>query len=222
MARRRNGSGVPADPAAAKEHFLNAAEACFDRYGVAKTTMDDVATMAGVSRPTVYRHFADRDTLILEVIFRRARALVAKAQKAIAKYPTFEERLVEGLTLLVNVGRKDPFVQLLVNPDHMGLANQMFGASSAAVDLTLETWEPFLREAVERGELREDLDFREVAEWLTYVELTMVGRSDLAADSARERDMIRKFVLPAFLPSAGPAQAPAPAQAAKASSRSRG
>ena len=207
MARRRNGSGVPTDAKAARDHFLNAAETCFERYGIAKTTMDDIAQVAGVSRPTVYRHFDDRETLILEVILRRAKALVAKAQKQIMKHKTFEDRLVEGLLMLVNVGRKDPFVQLLVNPDQMGLAHQMFGASSAAVDLTLETWEPILAAARESGELREDVDFREVAQWLTYVELVLVGRVDVAADVSNEREMVRKFVLPALLPSAKPALA---------------
>lgn len=207
MARRRNGSGVPANAQEAREHFLNAAEACFEKYGIAKTTMDDIAQMAGVSRPTVYRHFDDRESLILAVILRRAQALVAKAQKQILKQKTFEDRLVEGLMLLVNVGRKDPFVQLLVNPDQMGLAHQMFGASSAAIDLTLETWRPIFEEARESGELREDVDFREMAQWLTYVELVLVGRVDLAADVTNERDMVRKFVLPAFLPSARPAVA---------------
>ena len=207
MARRKNGSGVPADAQAARDHFLNAAEACFDRYGIAKTTMDDIAQMAGVSRPTVYRHFDDREALILEVILRRAKALVARAQKQILKQKTFEDRVVEGLMMLINVGRKDPFVQLLVNPDQMGLAHQMFGASSAAVDLTFEMWEPILAEARDNGDLRPDVDLREVAEWFTYVELVLVGRVDLAADVTKEREMVRKFVLPALLPAAKPALA---------------
>ena len=54
---RRNGV-VPHDSDAAHAHFLDAAETCFERYGVAKTTMEDIAKMAGVSRPTVYRTLA--------------------------------------------------------------------------------------------------------------------------------------------------------------------
>jgi len=73
---------------------MDAAEACFDKYGIAKTTMDDIAKEAGVSRPTVYRHFSDRDTLILAVVLRRSRQLIERAQKAIRRYATFEEQLV--------------------------------------------------------------------------------------------------------------------------------
>src|SRR5256885_28246 len=52
---RRSATTLPSDAQAAKDRLMEAAEACFDKYGVAKTTMDDIAKVAGVSRPTVYR-----------------------------------------------------------------------------------------------------------------------------------------------------------------------
>ena len=211
MPRRRNGTALPADPDDAREHFLTAAEACFDRYGVSKTTMDDIAKMAGVSRPTVYRHFDDRDTLILAVVMRRAYALIGRAQKYIRRFKTFDDQLVEGLLFLVNTGRKDPYVSLLVSPEHMDLANQVLGASTAPVDLTYEMWKPILEEAVERGELREDLDFRAIASWLTYLQLVLVGRLDIEPDTDAQREMLRTFVVPAFVNADIPARSTAKA-----------
>lgn len=196
---RRNGV-VPHDTEAAQEHFITAAEACFERYGVAKTTMEDIAKMAGVSRPTVYRHFADRDSLILAVVMRRSRALIGKCQAYIRRQKTFPDQLVEGLVYLVDTGRKDPFVRLLVSPEHMELAQQILGASEAVVDLTYEMWEPILADAVKRGELNPELDFRAIARWLTYIELVLVGRLDLAPDDKSVREMLHTFVVPAFQP----------------------
>ncbi|MGH8999730.1 MAG: TetR/AcrR family transcriptional regulator [Acidimicrobiia bacterium] len=215
MARRRNG-GLPADPEAAREHFLNAAESCFERYGVAKTTMDDIAKAVGVSRPTLYRHFADRDSLVFEVMMRRGRALVGRAQRFMRKHKTFEDRLVEGLLFSVNTGRRDPYVRMLVSPEHMDVAAQIIGGSPAPVELTYEMWEPILAEAVERGELRPDLDFRAIATWLTYVELVLVGRFDLLPDMDAQREMLRTFVLPAFQAPARGAPTRKAARAAKA------
>jgi AcrR family transcriptional regulator len=198
---RRNGV-VPHDNDAAQAHFLAAAEACFERYGVGKTTMEDIARMAGVSRPTVYRHFADRDSLILAVVMRRARALIAKAQAFIRRQVTFEDQLVEGLMFLVRTGRKDPFVRLLVNPEHLEMAQQILGATDSVVDLTHEMWEPILADAVERGELKPDLDFYAVARWLTHIELILVGRFDLTPDDGEVREMLHTFLAPAFMPTA--------------------
>jgi len=197
---RRSGTTLPSDAQAAKDRLMEAAEACFDKYGVAKTTMDDIAKVAGVSRPTVYRHFDDRDSLILAVVMRRSRQLIDRAQKFIRKHDSFEDQLVEGLIFLVDKGRKDPFVSLLVSPESMDLANQILGASTAAVDLAYEMWEPILTEAQERGELRADLDFREIATWITYLILLLVGRGDIEPDVAAQREMLRTFVAPAFAP----------------------
>jgi len=210
---RRNGSALPSDAEAARGRLMDAAEACFDKYGIAKTTMDDIAKEAGVSRPTVYRHFSDRDTLILAVVLRRSRQLIDRAQKAIRKHPTFEERLVEGLLFMVDKGRKDPFVRLLVSPEHMGLASQIIGGSTAAVDIAYDMWEPILAEARARGELRPDLDFRAIATWITYLTLLLIGRADIEPDISAQREMLRTFVLPAFAPA--PAAAPARAGRAK-------
>jgi len=200
---RRQGV-VPQEAEAAQAHFIDAAEACFERYGVVKTTMEDIAKMAGVSRPTVYRHFSDRDSLILAVIMRRSRSLIGKAQAFIRRHDRFEDQLVEGLLFLVKTGRKDPFVRILVSPEHLELAHQILGATDAVIDLNLEMWQPILAEAAARGDLNPDLDFREIARWLTHVELIMVGRFDLATDDDVIRSMLRTFLAPAFLPTPVP------------------
>ena len=200
---RRQGV-VPHEAEAAQVHFIDAAEACFERYGVVKTTMEDIAKMAGVSRPTVYRHFSDRDSLILAVVMRRARSLIGKAQAFIRRHERFEDQLVEGLLFLVKTGRKDPFVRILVSPEHLELAHQILGATDAVIDLNLEMWQPILAEAAARGELNPDLDFREIARWLTHVELIMVGRFDLAIGDDVIRTMLRTFLTPAFLPAPVP------------------
>ena len=197
---------MPSEPQAAREFLMDAAEACFEKYGIGKTTMDDIAKMAGVSRPTVYRHFNDRDTLILAVVMRRSRQLIDRAQKYIRKYKTFEQQLVEGLLFMVDKGRKDPFVGLLVTPAHMDLVNQILVSSTAAVDLAYEMWEPILIEARQRGDLRADLDFRAIATWITYLTLLLIGRGDIEPDVDAQRELLRTFVTPAFAPI--PAAAP--------------
>ncbi len=210
---RRSGPALPSDAQAAQERLMDAAEACFEKYGVTKTTMDDIAKMAGVSRPTVYRHFDDRDSLILAVVLRRSRLLVGRAVKLLRKHDSFEDQLVEGLLFLVEKGRKDPFVRLLVSPEHMEMANRILGGNTP-VELTYEMWEPILAEARERGDLRADLDFMATSRWLTYLIILLLGRFDIEEDPATLREMLRTFVVPAFLP------APAPAPARSARSRS--
>lgn len=48
--------------------LLDAAINCFIRYGVKKTSMSDIAKEAGVSRPTLYASFKNKDEMLAEVI----------------------------------------------------------------------------------------------------------------------------------------------------------
>lgn len=202
MARRKNGTGLSANADEARQQILAAAERVILRFGVSKTTMDDIAKEAGVSRPTVYRYFGDRDALLGALIERRSRMLFDRARTFMLSHETFAEQLVEGLIFLVERGRRDPIVRVLVSPEHMQMAAPIVGSAPLATDLTGEMWQPILERAMERGEIRTDLDLDRVAEWLALVQFVLVGRLDFdSADDPDHRKMLRDFVLPAFLPS---------------------
>jgi AcrR family transcriptional regulator len=136
MARRKTGMVLSANADEARSQILAAAEPVILHYGVSKTTMDDIGKEAGVSRPTVYRYFSDRDGLLGALIERRSRMLFDRARSFMLKFDTFPERLIEGLVYLVDHGRKDPIVRVLVSPEHMELATPIVNASSLATQLT--------------------------------------------------------------------------------------
>lgn len=50
---------------------LDAAQTCFLEHGYANTSMDMVAARAGVSKATIYAHFASKDVLFGAIICRR-------------------------------------------------------------------------------------------------------------------------------------------------------
>jgi AcrR family transcriptional regulator len=188
--RRKPGKTLP--PEQVREQLIDAAEACFERYGITKITMDDIARAANVSRPAIYRHFGDRDGLIMAVVFRRAEALIERGREFIAQQPTLAAALVEGTLFLVEGTRQDPFVRLLVSPEHMGM-------SEAAVDLSARIWEPFLAAAQERGELAPERNLRDLSRWIVMVSIMFVSRFDLIPDDPEmPRRMLREFFLPAF------------------------
>ena len=70
-------------------------------------------------------------------------------------------------------------------------------------ELTAEMWEPVLRRATQRGEIRSDLDVMAVGQWLAVVQFILVGRRDVTGtDDPSTRVLLKTFVLPAFIPAA--------------------
>ena len=95
------GQSAPAQ----RERWLDAAESCYTRFGPAKTTVEDVAQAAGVSRATLYRHFKTRDQLLLAVIVREAGRLAAEAEIQLRRFDDVGSWIVEGMLFCL---RRDP------------------------------------------------------------------------------------------------------------------
>lgn len=63
------------------EQILDAAYACFTRHGVRRTTMDDIAREAAISRPGVYQYVRNKQDA-----FRRLAARLLDASLSDARY----------------------------------------------------------------------------------------------------------------------------------------
>lgn len=48
--------------------ILSESKELFTRFGIRSVTMDDIANHLGISKKTIYQHFADKDSLVLEVV----------------------------------------------------------------------------------------------------------------------------------------------------------
>jgi AcrR family transcriptional regulator len=187
-----------ADATAQRRSVLQAAEVCIKRHGIRKTTMDDIAREAGMSRPSIYRFFADREELLLALTEEHSHALTEKARNFIGKHETFADALVEGLVYLADHGRRDPFTRFLIDLDDSAFG-RAFGASDVPAALTGEFWDPFLDDAEKAGEIRPGLDRKLVHTWLANVGLLLMSMLEQRQNSEDDcRVLLRTFVVPAF------------------------
>jgi len=189
-------------PAAAPElieRVLAAADGCFQRFGIAKTTMEDVARAAGISRATLYRYFADRESLLTESVRRRARLNMKAARAYFSRHATIEDKITDGIARNVRQGKRDPLVRLLVSPEEMALAAKLLEHSGLASELTRELWQPVLREAQDRGEIAARIDVAELCDWIAHLEIMFISQVDDTPDGlAWVRRMVAQFVVPAI------------------------
>ncbi len=68
-----------------RQRLLDAARALYTRISYAVTTVDDIATDAGVSRTTFYRHF-DSKLAVAEALFREAMIPLQAIHERLASY----------------------------------------------------------------------------------------------------------------------------------------
>jgi AcrR family transcriptional regulator len=182
----------------ARERILAAAERCIDRHGIRKTTMDDVACEVGLSRPSVYRYFADRDDLLIELITRHARALLDRARKSIARQSGLPDQIVESVLYTAEHARRDPLTRHVIDPDGTSLGRRMI-ASGRSEMMRAEMWDPVLDAALANNELPPGLPRSDIHLWLGNVTvMVMRGLEDGEGDLRRYRSILRRFVVPAF------------------------
>lgn len=104
----------PATEAEARQRIIDATAGCIDKYGVTKTTLSDVATELGVTRQTVYRHFARIGDIIGEVAARGADAFVDRLLAHLRDATDPVEAVVEGMVFCVQTIPAEPRVSLLL------------------------------------------------------------------------------------------------------------
>lgn len=76
-----------------REGVITAAASVFLRYGYARTTMADLAASAGLSRPTLYLLFPDKDEIFTAVIRRLNRQMLDRFRSALPKLQTTDKRV---------------------------------------------------------------------------------------------------------------------------------
>lgn len=114
MARHGWGGRPPASDAEARQRIVDATARCIDRHGAAKTTLSDVANELGVTRQTVYRHFARISDIIGEVAAQGAEAFVDRLVAHLQGTSDPAEAVVEGMIFCVRTIPTEPRLSLLL------------------------------------------------------------------------------------------------------------
>jgi AcrR family transcriptional regulator len=183
-----------------RERLLDAAEGCLEQFGPQKTSMEDVARAAGMSRATVYRYFANRDALLLGVASRQASNLAAEAIRYLGQFNTISDWLVEGLLFTLREIPKRPVFAALVTSLDSSAASKLLLGSSGMIQIGVDVLRPMFANAKEQGLLRDDVDIDMLIEWLLRVLWTYLNApSQVATDEDSMRKLFHMMLIPAVL-----------------------
>ena len=74
-------------PTPSKDAIVTAARKLFARFGLAKTSVEEIAREAGLSKATVYNYFGGKEHIVVGVVEAERRELLAKVTEAVEEAP---------------------------------------------------------------------------------------------------------------------------------------
>lgn len=185
-----------------KLEVIEATIGCIERFGVAKTSVKDVAKTLGVTRQTVHRLFETRTDLLEAVAEVRIEILARQLQREFRRFDSLEVALVDGSVLSLSVGKSDPIlVEIQDRADHE-VDQYMFRGSPRVHSVMVDLWGPLIQKAQTEGRLRSDLTPDFVVEWIRNVHAMLNMRNDYSEDQKLE--MLRTFLVPSVMSSTAP------------------
>jgi AcrR family transcriptional regulator len=179
--------------ASTEDQIVEAANRCFHRFGLRRTTVEDVAREARVSRGSVYRYFKDKDSLVQTVMVRNAAVFFEEVRRKLDAQPTFEDKLAEAAVLAIGYRRTDPVYAGLAATEPETLAILLTTQSEQFMRMSTDFLLPYIAQAKRAGELRKELNDPRAAEWCVRIIMSLITTSSLVID-VNEPAQIRRFV----------------------------
>ena len=194
----RWGNGMRANPDFAREQILNAALDCYKKLTIHGTGMADIAREAKVTRATIYRHFENRNDVILAVIFRELGGVLDTIKDDVSKELSFAEFVVEMLAVANEKIRISPIFELIVNESAM-LLERIHGYGTELLATSAVYFRTQFEIAKAAGELQPDLEYGEFVRWLYHVGVSFILIPSDVQTSGEMRPMLWRYLIPAII-----------------------
>jgi AcrR family transcriptional regulator len=173
-----------------RERILGATYACVARYGMGKTTVEDVAKAAKLSRATVYRYFpGGKEQLLRDTVAWEAARFFGRLAAAVDGAADFASLLQEALIFAHRAVEEHEVLQKVLQTEPDVLLPQLTIGSDRLIAMI----KAFLYPPLAQERLRSGLSVEEAAEYLAHLILSYIGsqgRWDLT-DRAQVADLVR-------------------------------
>jgi AcrR family transcriptional regulator len=177
-----------------RTRILEAAYACVARSGLAKTTVEDAAREAGLSRATVYRHFpGGKDELLAAVVDFEVLRFFGRMTEAIHGSTSLVDVTEGALSFASRALAEHLVLQQVLRSEPQLLVPRINESTNRLLPIVRQFFEPFVAAEAAAGRLREGVDPRLAADYVARMALAYAnaaGRWDLG-DHGQVRALVR-------------------------------
>ncbi|GAA4967389.1 AcrR family transcriptional regulator [Nonomuraea thailandensis] len=182
-----------------RSRILGAAYEQFCRMGIRRSTMEDVAKRARVSRITVYRRFTTKDVLVEHVVRREFRRYFDQFLVDIEQAGTAADRVVLGFVSSLRAIRSNPLIGGLIAAEPDLLVPSMINDGGQTLATVRQFVAGQLRREQRAGHVPGDLDTDLVAELMVRVSASFLAIPSEVVDLDDEEQLAavaRRFLVP--------------------------
>jgi AcrR family transcriptional regulator len=172
---------------------------CFGRWGVPRTRMEDIAKEAGVARPALYRYFPSKDALQLAVMVRHIQRRTADPHRSVPVRGPAGPLILRALVAGITDPPVDQVSASVLGVDVVHDTARLVGESAAIAEAMQQYWQPYLRHAADRGELRTGVTIDSAVRWLTMIVFYFLTLPEVAPPPARLKRDLQTFVVDAII-----------------------
>ncbi|KEI69335.1 TetR/AcrR family transcriptional regulator [Endozoicomonas elysicola] len=123
------------------ERILNAAKRCYQQTGILKTSMEEIALEAEISRRTLYRHFSSHHEILSYVIQEAAREFLDDMSQALRQTQSFDDFFIEALLYSIERGPEVSSHSFLFGQDILPIMNDLYLCSENFRVFSIRFWE---------------------------------------------------------------------------------
>ena len=186
------------DRTSTRVRIVDGALRCLARQGVAKSTVDDIARQAGLSRATVYRTFPrGKDDILAAVVETETARLFSSLAVVMGEAADLEDVLVAGMVESARwLSTHDALAYLLAHEPGVVLPHLTFAELDRVLLVAGDLAAPFFARWLEPEQASR------AAEWAVRIVLAYTSDRNPGADLTdpdETRALVRAFVLPGIL-----------------------
>lgn len=186
------------DDNSTQERILRAAYDCFEQYGIGKTTIENIASRAKVSRPTVYKYYPSKDAILDEISVRETWRVNSEVRRRLVRSDDFADFLSDTLLLVIRLANENVYIRRMV--ESIEFQESVISPSSLMQQMQRTWWSNMFEQARARGEIAADLEIDEMIYWLGRAQsMLMLQVASPQIDDAEKRRFIRRFIVQPLL-----------------------
>src|SRR4051812_21309149 len=155
------------ESATVRERVLEGGLVSIGRYGLARTTVDDVAQASGVSRATIYRHFpGGREQIVADTVAWEQARFFMRLGEAVAAAPDLCVLLEDALAFARRALAEHTVFQRVVQTEPERLLPLLTIEASRILPMIAGFLVPYLEQERHAGRLRDGADIAHTADYI--------------------------------------------------------